>query len=99
MLGGKREASWIGSPALGARSVVTRANSPFRKLELIFLLANPEIPLLWLLEVLCQGIVSTRGPLSDGDIVEHEGRQVADVMVEMGHLPLEVGEGGLIVEG
>lgn len=47
-LDGEREAGWIGSPASGARFNVRRANPPFRRLEVTFLLANREIPLLWL---------------------------------------------------
>ncbi|MGD2176739.1 MAG: hypothetical protein PVG71_02845 [Anaerolineae bacterium] len=48
VLGGEREEGWIGSPATGARINVTRAEPPFRRLEITFLLANREIPLLWL---------------------------------------------------
>jgi hypothetical protein len=47
-LGGEREAGWIGSPASGARFSVRGADPPFRRLEVTLLLANREIPLLWL---------------------------------------------------
>jgi hypothetical protein len=50
MLGGKREEGWIGSPASGARVNIIHADPPFRRLEVTLLLANREIPLLWLVE-------------------------------------------------
>jgi hypothetical protein len=50
VLGGKREESWIGSPASGARINIIHANPPFRRLEVTLLLASREIPLLWLVE-------------------------------------------------
>jgi hypothetical protein len=49
-LGGEREAGWIGSPASGARFNVSRTDPPFRRLEVTLLLANREIPLLWLVD-------------------------------------------------
>lgn len=49
-LGGEREVGWIGSPASGARLKVRRADPPFRRLEVTLLLANREIPLLWLVD-------------------------------------------------
>lgn len=49
-LGQEREQGWIGSPASGACLRVRRANPPFRRLEVLLLLANREIPLLWLLD-------------------------------------------------
>ncbi|MGD2147517.1 MAG: hypothetical protein PVH41_12545 [Anaerolineae bacterium] len=49
-LGGETEQGWIGSPAGGARVNVTRAEAPFRRLEVTLLLANRESPLLWLLD-------------------------------------------------
>jgi len=50
VFGGEREAEWIGSPASGARFTIRRANPPLRRLEITLLLANREIPLLWLLD-------------------------------------------------
>lgn len=50
VLGGKVEAGWIGSPASGARINVLHAAPPFRRLEMTLLLANREIPPLWLLD-------------------------------------------------
>ena len=50
VLGGEREMGWIGSPASGARINILHANSPFRRLEITLLLANREIPLLWLVD-------------------------------------------------
>ncbi len=50
LLGGEREAGWIGSPASGARVNVVHAAPPFRRLEITLLLQNREIPLLWLLD-------------------------------------------------
>ncbi len=49
VLGGKREAGWIGSPASGARVNVVQAAPPFRRLEITLLLENREILPLWLL--------------------------------------------------
>jgi hypothetical protein len=48
VLGGEREAGWIGSPASGARINVVRAAPPFRRLEITLLLENREILPLWL---------------------------------------------------
>jgi hypothetical protein len=50
VLGGRREASWIGSLASGARIHITRAEPPFARLEITLLLARREIPLLWLID-------------------------------------------------
>jgi hypothetical protein len=50
VLGDEREAGWIGSPASGARINVTRAASPFRRLEITLLLESREILLLWLFD-------------------------------------------------
>lgn len=50
VLGGEREAGWIGSSASGARVNVIHATPPFRRLEITLLLENREIPLLWLLD-------------------------------------------------
>ena len=50
VLGGEREAGWIGSPASGARVNVTRATAPFRRLEITLLLENREVPFLWLFD-------------------------------------------------
>jgi hypothetical protein len=49
VLGGEREAGWLGSPATGARINVTRATAPFRRLEITLLLENREMLPLWLL--------------------------------------------------
>jgi hypothetical protein len=49
VLGGEREAGWLGSPATGARINVTRATPPFRRLEITLLLENREMLPLWLL--------------------------------------------------
>ncbi len=51
-LGGEWRADWIGSPASGMRAVVARAAAPFRRLEFVLLLANREMPFLWLLDYL-----------------------------------------------
>lgn len=48
VLGGEREAGWLGSPAVGARINVVHATPPFRRLELVLLLEDRENPLLWL---------------------------------------------------
>jgi hypothetical protein len=48
VLGGERQAGWIGSPASGARVNVTRAAPPFRRLEITLLLESREILWLWL---------------------------------------------------
>lgn len=52
VLGGEKEAGWIGSPASGARINVTHAASPFRRLEITLLLENREILPLWLVDCL-----------------------------------------------
>lgn len=48
VLGSKREAGWLGSPASGARINVLEAHPPFRRMELTLLLERREVPLLWL---------------------------------------------------
>jgi hypothetical protein len=50
VLGGEREAGWLGSPASGARVNVIHANPPFRRLEITLLIENREIPVLWLVD-------------------------------------------------
>lgn len=50
VLGGEVESGWLGSPAAGARVNVTRAASPFRRMEITLLLENREILPLWLLD-------------------------------------------------
>ena len=50
VLGSKREAGWLGSPASGARVNILEAHPPFRRLELTLLLERREVPLLWLLD-------------------------------------------------
>jgi len=49
-LGGEREAGWLGSSASGTRVNVIHADPPFRRLEITMLLANREIPVLWLVD-------------------------------------------------
>jgi hypothetical protein len=49
VLGGEREAGWIGSPASGARFNIVHAASPFRRLEITLLLDNREVLPLWLI--------------------------------------------------
>lgn len=51
-LGGKMQASWIGSAASGARLVITNATPPFRQLEMTFLLESRELFPLWLVNLL-----------------------------------------------
>ncbi len=50
VFGGQVEAGWIGTAASGARFNVRRARAPFKKLEITLLLANREIPLLWVVD-------------------------------------------------
>jgi hypothetical protein len=48
-LGRVSEARWIGSASSGARLTVAQAREPFRRVEMIYLLATRELlPLLWL---------------------------------------------------
>ena len=47
-LGKIGEAAWIGSAASGARLVVPQAQTPFRRVETVFLLESREILPLWL---------------------------------------------------
>jgi hypothetical protein len=42
------EAKWIGSSGSGARLVVEKANKPFRRIEIVFLLESREIMPIWL---------------------------------------------------
>ena len=49
VLGGEREAGWLGSSASGARINVVHAAHPFRRLELTLLLENREMLPLWVL--------------------------------------------------
>ena len=42
------EAKWIGSSGSGARLVVGKANRPFRRVEVVFLLESREIMPIWL---------------------------------------------------
>jgi hypothetical protein len=48
VLGGEREAGWLGSPASGARVNVVHAAPPFRRLEITLLLESREMLPLWL---------------------------------------------------
>jgi hypothetical protein len=50
VLGSEWDAGWIGSSASGARVNITRARTPFRRLEITLLLARREVPLLWLFD-------------------------------------------------
>ncbi|HET91814.1 MAG TPA: hypothetical protein ENN99_13915 [Chloroflexi bacterium] len=50
VLGGEREAGWLGSPASGARINITRAASPFRRIEITLLITNREFFIAWLLD-------------------------------------------------
>jgi hypothetical protein len=50
VLGGKREAGWLGSPASGARVNITQASHPFRRLEITLWLENRELLPLWLFD-------------------------------------------------
>ena len=50
VLGGEKEAGWLGSPASGARVNITQASHPFRRLEITLWLENREILPLWLFD-------------------------------------------------
>lgn len=52
VLGGERQAGWIGSSSSGVRFHIHHAKPPFRRAEITLLLARREIPLLWLLDYL-----------------------------------------------
>ena len=47
-LGKISEAAWIGSSGSGARLTVGKAEAPFRRIEVVFLLESREILPLWL---------------------------------------------------
>ena len=49
VLGGEREAGWIGSSASGARFNIIHAAPPFRRLEITLLLDHREVLPLWLI--------------------------------------------------
>jgi hypothetical protein len=46
------QASWIGSSGSGARIGIQRARTPFRRLELAYLLESRELAPLWLFDIL-----------------------------------------------
>lgn len=49
VLGKVTHASWVGSSSAGGRLAIGQANAPFRRVEMLYLLATREIlPLLWL---------------------------------------------------
>lgn len=49
VLGPVSEARWIGSASSGARLIVAQARAPFRRVEMIYLMATRELlPLFWL---------------------------------------------------
>ncbi|MCX7681889.1 MAG: hypothetical protein N2508_07995 [Anaerolineae bacterium] len=50
VLGGEKQASWLGSPANGVYINITHAAPPFRRLEIALQLENREILPLWLFE-------------------------------------------------
>jgi hypothetical protein len=52
VLGDNYQARWLGSAASGARIAVDRAKSPFRRVELIYLLESRELLPLWLFDLL-----------------------------------------------
>ncbi len=47
-MGGISEAKWIGTSGSGARLVVSKAESPFQRIEVIYLLESREILPLWI---------------------------------------------------
>ena len=49
VLGKVSEARWVGSASSGARLTVAQARAPFRRVEMVYLMATRELlPLLWL---------------------------------------------------
>jgi hypothetical protein len=54
VLGDSYQGRWLGSAASGARIDVERAKSPFRRVELIYLLESRELLPLWLVDLLRQ---------------------------------------------
>jgi hypothetical protein len=50
VLGGEVTSGWMGSPATGARVNIQHADAPFRRLQIVLLLASREVPLWWLLD-------------------------------------------------
>ena len=49
--------------------------------------------------MLCQHIVSTPWPQLNGDFVQQDGYGRTDVVIEVWHLPLEIGEGRFVTQG
>lgn len=50
-LGDKFEGKWLGSAASGAHITIAKARSPFRRVEIIFLLESRELLPLWLVDI------------------------------------------------
>jgi len=51
-LGEDRESKWLGSAASGAQIVVTQAEKPFRRVEIVYLMESRELLPLWLFDLL-----------------------------------------------
>lgn len=52
VLGDKYEGRWLGSASSGARLSIPKADSPFRRVEVLFLLESRELLPLWLFDIL-----------------------------------------------
>ncbi len=52
VLGEKHTGKWLGSASSGAHLIVDKANHPFRRVEIIFLLESRELLPLWLVDLL-----------------------------------------------
>jgi len=52
VLGDKHEGKWLGSAASGAHLTVAKPKSPFRRVELIFLLESRELLPLWVVDLI-----------------------------------------------
>lgn len=90
-LGKISEASWIGSSGTGARLVVSSAESPFRRIEVIFLLESREILPLWVFNrirskrdemILKAGLRST--PVQEVELFRRGDRQAQSFLAQSG---------------
>ncbi len=94
VLGPVSEARWIGSAASGARLTVAQARAPFRRVEMIYLLATRELlPLLWLQrlrgrrdELILQALLR-KPPAGAWELVSKGDRRAQERMQAQGFRP------------
>lgn len=108
-LGKVSEASWIGSSASGARLVVGGAASPFRRVEVIFLLESREILPLWVFnrirnkqdEMILKAALRSV-PAQEIEVFRRRDRQAQTLLAQSGnrgHQPETIGGGYQMIPG